>query len=277
MKLAGGEKCRLSWNISSSTRLLSTSVAANAIEADSAILLGNYPIVPLILIGDEAQLRLVIKSAGENGFAKQLAMSLSGRLRSLGQSSVLFRVQHRSYERIGDMISTLFYGGELSNTPTTLTAARPVANDLARYFNRTFGVNSSIVLLKRRGTQQTDSTMSRYNIDNAHAVMNIATDLIDQNVLPARDVLIITPYQAQLKIYDRCLRNLSMRPATAHLAEIRTSTVDNIQGSERILVILDFVSTKNLEFLSHHSGRCHGFRKRPCAWHAQEAQSIQNS
>lgn len=47
-----------------------------AILANTAILLGNYPKIPLILIEDEAQLRPVIKSAKENGFVKQLAMPL---------------------------------------------------------------------------------------------------------------------------------------------------------------------------------------------------------
>lgn len=38
---------------------------------------------------------------------------------------------------------------------------------------------------------------------------------------------------------------------TAHLATIQTSTVDNIQGSDSTLIILDLVSTKNLRFMSH--------------------------
>lgn len=58
------------------------------------------------------------------------------RLGSLEQSSVLFRVQNRSYERIGNMIFTLFYGGELTNAPITSLAARPLARDLARLFPR---------------------------------------------------------------------------------------------------------------------------------------------
>lgn len=201
--------------------------SSRVIEANTAILLSNYIKVPLILIEDEAQLRPVVKSVEKNDFVKQLVMSLFERLRLLEQSSILFRVQHRFYERIDDMIFTLFYGEELINAFIIFLIARPLTHDLTRHFSRTFEVNSFIVLLKCRDTQHIDSIMSRYNMNNAHAIMHIAINLIDQNIPPSRDLLIIISYQAQLKIYDRCLRNLFMNPSTAHLAEIRTSTVDN--------------------------------------------------
>ena len=84
------------------------------------------------------------------------------------------------------------------------------------------------MLLKYKGTQETDSIMLRYNIDNAHLIMQSVIDMIDRKVVSSQDLLIITFYQAQLKLYDRSLGHLFLTLATAHMTAIKISTVNNV-------------------------------------------------
>ena len=52
--------------------------------------------------------------------------------------------------------------------------------------------------------------------------------MIDRKVVSSQDLLIITFYQAQLKLYDRSLGHLFLTPATAHMTAIKISTVNNV-------------------------------------------------
>ena len=228
--------------------------SSRATEADVVMLLGNYPPTPLVLIGDEAQLRPLVKSTQVNGFVAQLEVSLFERLILLGQDHVLFRTQHRFVHPIGDMISKYFYRSQLIHAAGTALSERPFAGSVKAYFRTAFDVDSCLLLMRYPNTtQDVDGTMSRFNVDNVHAVLRQVTTILEQTNLVPEEVLILTPYQAQLKLYDRALRHLSWTTPTPRAADIRVSTVDNIQGSEGTLVILDIVSTKNIGFLSHRT------------------------
>ena len=92
----------------------------------------------------------------------------------------------------------MFYGGELINALFTAMSARSIARAIASYFNERFQINFCLMLLKCRGTQETDSIMFRYNVDNAYLVMHLVTEMIDRKVVTLQNALIITFYQAQL-------------------------------------------------------------------------------
>ena len=104
--------------------------ATRAVEPDMWNILGNYAKTPLVLIGDEAQLRPVVMSTlNENGFMQPLRVSFFQRLKMLGHPSVLFKIQYRMVAPVGTMISTLFYRGRLINGAGTALASRPLSQD----------------------------------------------------------------------------------------------------------------------------------------------------
>jgi hypothetical protein len=90
--------------------------ATRVIEPDMWNLLGNYHKNPLILVGDENQLRpVVLSTVEENGFVNPLRLSLFQRLKMLGHPSIMLNIQYRMNTLIGSMVSKLFYADQLIN------------------------------------------------------------------------------------------------------------------------------------------------------------------
>ena len=79
---------------------------------------------------------------------------------------------------------------------------------MKRYFHDRFDIDFYLLILKYfRTIQKVDNIISQYNFDNVHVIIHVATEIIDNNVLVSKYVLILTSYQTQLKIYDHPLRN----------------------------------------------------------------------
>jgi hypothetical protein len=222
--------------------------ASRSLEADTWNVLANYAKTPLILIGDEAQLRPVVLSTPDNnGFVYPMKMSLFHRLKLLRHPSVMLRVQYRMVDIMGSMISDLFYDGKLVNGPGTDIPSRPLTQAIMQYVQDRWRVQSPIVLLNVEGNKQRDSTKSSYNLANASVVMHLVVDLLDKGIVTPAQLLVMTFYRAQFKIYRQALRNLSL--ARPEMAEVQVKTVDTMQGGQAPLIIMDLVACGRLGFL----------------------------
>lgn len=222
--------------------------ASRLLEADSWNLLGNYNKTPLIMIGDENQLRPVVASTSENnGFLYSMQVSLFHRLKLLGHPSVLLNVQYRMLDVIGNMVSDLFYARKLTNGSGTDLASRPVSQAILRYVQGRWKIGSPMVGLDVKGHREKDSTKSSVNFVNVSVVMNLALDMIGKEIVAPAQLVILTFYRAQYKIYRQALRNLSL--AQPRMADIQVKTVDIMQGGQGTVIIMDLVVCNRVGFL----------------------------
>jgi superfamily I DNA and/or RNA helicase len=139
--------------------------------------------------------------------------------------------QYRMQREIGDLVSDLFYGGELK----TGTALRPVLP--------TFG--GRVVFVQSTGRVQYSEALAgefederRFNEPHASDVAGTVVSLLGAGVKGA-DIGIITPYNAQVVTIAGKLRTVLGERHKA-LKQIKVSTVHSFQGQERRAIIVDF-------------------------------------
>ena len=222
--------------------------ATRAVELDVWNILGNYPKTNTVMIGDENQLLPVVQSTVDNnGFGRQLRLSLFQRLKRLGHPSVQFDIQYRMVAPIATMVSKWFYSGQLHNGEGIELSARPLSQTLMEYFRQHFKVNSLMMSFKIRGSAQRDATKSLYNRINVSEVLNLFIPMITNGIIQAQDLTILTFYQAQRRLYQRALRSLVF--SNPRMAGIRVRTVDSMQGSQARFIILDVVTCSRLGFM----------------------------
>ena len=100
------------------------------------------------MVGDNAQLPSVILGDDNvNGFVRPLQILLFQRLRLLSQPMVLLSEQYRMVNKIGTMLSILFYSSQLTNALVTAVEHRPISQQIIQYFKATYQVNSLLLLL----------------------------------------------------------------------------------------------------------------------------------
>jgi hypothetical protein len=165
----------LSTNSTSSSRFL---------EADTWNVLGNYAKTPLVLIGDEAQLRLVMLSTSDdNEFVYSMKLFLFHRLKLLRHSFVMLNVQYRMIDIMRTMISNLLYERNLVNDSDTDLSSRSLTQSMIQYVQRRWNVRSSILLLNVKSHKQRNTTKSSFNLVNASVMMELAVDLLDKGIV----------------------------------------------------------------------------------------------
>jgi hypothetical protein len=119
-----------------------------AVESNVWNILKNYFKTFLVMIEDEAQLRLIILSIHKNNdFKNFLKMSLFYKLKFLNQSSIFFNVQYRMINVIDFMISKLFYANQIMNDESTFIVDRFLSRAIINYFTKTYNVSFFIMLL----------------------------------------------------------------------------------------------------------------------------------
>lgn len=136
--------------------------------------------------------------------------------------------QYRMQKEIGDLVSDLFYDNELD----TGTAPLPL---LADFGSRVVFVQSAgRVEVEEEWTSEGEA-QRRFNAAHAVAVADSVVSLLRAG-LPAGDIGVITPYNAQLVLVTERLREAAGEAA----GPIKVSTVHSFQGQERRVVVVDF-------------------------------------
>ena len=200
------------------------------------------------MIGNEAQLfPVVISDEHNNGFWRPLRLSLFQRLKMLGQPLILLNKQYRMVSQIGSMVSSLFYAGKLVSGPGTAIGVRPGLRQIAGYFRSVYDIDSPLMLLEVSGTVSSNASKSRSNSQNASAALNLGINMINKGKIQPQDLLIITSYRAQYRLYRQLIQSLAR--SNTRLMGIKVRTVDSMQGCEATFVIFDVVATENIGFL----------------------------
>jgi hypothetical protein len=197
----------------------------------------------VIFAGDPEQLSPIVQS--KNPFAKKwLGRSMFAETSRLDKNNCTLNEQSRMAEPICDIVSSLFYHGELE-------LASDVAEDEDWHAQRELPVLPTLgnrhVHVEWVDKPATWSKKYRGNIryDSAKRTAEIAAILC--SFANSGQVLVLTPFRAQRALIRTFLTN-------AGLGSIRVGTVHSAQGSECHTVIFDPVAGKS-RFLNGDEGK----------------------
>ncbi|KAK4773784.1 hypothetical protein SAY87_028803 [Trapa incisa] len=221
-----------------SPELLVIDEAAQLKECESVIPLQLPLIKHVILIGDQCQLRALVKSevSRDAGFGR----SLFERLSSLGKLKHQLNVQYRMHPSISYFPNQTFYRGLLQDGPNV--------NDKSyekQYLPKSvLGPYAFINISDGREERERNGSSLR-NLVEADVAVKIVSDLHKAWSLSAKNELsvgIISPYAAQVKA-------LSERVGKVYedddCFKVTVKTVDGFQGKEKDIIILSTVRSNN--------------------------------
>lgn len=165
--------------------------------------------------------------------------------------------QFRMPEKIGDLVAELFYSPD---------GERQLFN--GRQLNEQDFVLPHTLIWKDVAGQQQQEGTSKYNREEAEAIVTFIKNLADKNNLPENTtesrvthqpatplgIAVITPYGAQKRLIRALMSELSSPAASGEYRlgqfNIRINTVDSFQGSEDEIVCYSTVRTRgNLRFI----------------------------
>ena len=219
-------------------------------EASQVGLAHALAVMPLgrsrLFAGDPKQLSPVVRSPAKNP-QRWLARSPFSEKPRSGPSVCLLDEQSRMVGPISDMVSHLFYEGELHVASDALKNA-----DWLNARSLTFGNigpadHVSLLAVAENGIwSQAYRGPIRYG--SANLIAELLKVAANRGHASAKDVIVLTPFRAQ--------RALLRQRLTAHgVRDIKVSTVHRAQGSEASVVIFDPTDGANSFLLTEEAKR----------------------
>ncbi|XP_077109129.1 3'-5' exoribonuclease HELZ2 [Ranitomeya variabilis] len=227
--------------VTSSSKTLTNLPVSQIIIDESAMCTEPETLVPIVshknaqsivLIGDHRQLRPVIK----NEVCRTLKMDRS-LFERYQERALLLDTQYRMHSDICEFPSNQFYDGRL-RTSTSITL-QPSLFYYQNYccpllFGKVFGQEQSLTVTSEEG-----NINSKANTKEAEQAVRLAKLLVSRSV-SAKDIVILTPYNAQVALVTKKLQEQGLREVTA-------CTIMKSQGSEWRYVIFSTVRTTSAE------------------------------
>lgn len=232
--------------------------AATATEAEILIAITKHAstIRHVLIVGDIKQFRSLIFtrslrkkfSVGTQEYAgpvctfeAQISMSLQQRLQMNDYPSIMFVVQHRMFPGLAQPSSDWFYHGCLEDAPETKNS--PEAVKVMEYMKSKYGLAPKVPRYffdLQNGISLLDSSKSRYNLHNISFVMHLIEDMVANAIFKPAEIIIISPYKAQIAEYRRAFYNREHHWETEFSEDIwetKLKTIDSIQGGQSYLII----------------------------------------
>jgi len=197
----------------------------------------------VIMVGDQNQLPPMVENLPEEileqkfaEYQKMWKCSLFEKLLELlpVDRKGFLDTQYRMAKPIGDLVSGLFYNGNIVSHG---------------------GIESVYPNLKwlnmKYGNQLIDAKYSMYNLDEALRIRSyILNELLpDFPVLACNSIMVLSPYKAQVSLLNKILFPYFRRIQKKYV-HCKVATIDACQGQESDIVIYSSVRTKgNTEFL----------------------------
>ena len=211
----------------------------------------------LILVGDHEQLPPTVLTANlakdTNFAASMLGYSLFKRLINLDWPARMLREQFRM-TKLSSFLSNIFYPSEdaakIVDQPGTALRNRPLSFKFIAWANEHYEVHLQrpVMMLSIKDTLTLTEleTKSRYNPHYAAAAIETAIEMLRSLKVVSADIMILTPYRAQLRLYRKGLAKAAIVYPDLNLDQINLRTVDGAQGWERQIVIADTVVSASL-------------------------------
>lgn len=180
-----------------------------------------------LLFGDHLQLPPVVTAEHRD---REAAASIFEHLHAR-HGSVLLDTSYRMNDGVCAVVSETFYGGQLRPAPTVASRRMPFRaggrlDDL---------LDPELPVVWLRIDHQQPGSRSH---EEAAAAADVVDDLIRHHGLPAREIAVIAPFRAQVRL----LRSALQQRHLPHLDELVIDTVERIQGQEREVVVVSLAA-----------------------------------
>lgn len=225
--------------------------AAMTSETDFWPIFARYDPAPFILFGDHHQLQSIVKSTPENNqFSQQMRYSPFARYAYSGYMVSLLLEQHRMVDDLHHLVGGLFYSNEWRIAPEVSIGRNEAARRIrvwngqgppSLYSNLIF-VDVPNSITEKQGT-------SSYNMLFAARGVWLCGLLIENAKWNPSNIVILCPYQAQLREYQRKLAEAHADRPQLGYSSVDVRTIDSFQGQERAIVILDMTFTDKIGFM----------------------------
>ncbi len=189
----------------------------------------------IIMVGDPQQLPPIVQSRDDYVYRAmgRNIFEVTAQKPWTEVTRVMLDIQYRMHPVIGDLVSRLFYEGQLRHGENTAARAEIAAKQPYP------GAPLIVVDTAGRTTAATEAgSFSRFNEVTAQLCIDLAVEAVRAGI---ESVAIITPYVAQSRLIRQLLARFQREAAA-----IECRTVHRFQGGERDMVILDTADTAPL-------------------------------
>eukprot|EP00929_Paragymnodinium_shiwhaense_P048372 TRINITY_DN24467_c0_g1_i2.p1 TRINITY_DN24467_c0_g1~~TRINITY_DN24467_c0_g1_i2.p1 ORF type:complete len:1552 (+),score=350.85 TRINITY_DN24467_c0_g1_i2:87-4742(+) len=213
---------------------------ATEISALVPIVLRNAKQVALV--GDQCQLPPAVMS--REAELRGLSLSVYSRLMDGGVMPFFLDTQYRSHPMLAAFSAKCFYHGQLESGISE--EERPPPEGVP-------WPNPDVpVAFFEIGMEEHREGESKANQHEADAVRDLVLDVLEAGELEARDIGIVTPYMAQVRLLRQYLRK-ELQKLGYNGRELEIASVDQYQGREKELIIFSAVRSNrrgNVGFLA---------------------------
>lgn len=173
--------------------------------------------------------------------------------------------QCRMQPGIADPVDRVFYHRTLVTNRCTHHDNNPAPALIWRVnsgmFRRdSFRRDSNLLAINLNGTSQEWKSKDKSASNHAHVVATIAILSwllrLSDGIVPAKDILILTPYREQCRLYEKQLQELDLAKPGFGYHDVKVDTVDRFQRGESPVVQFDFVVTDEIGFMQEPGRLC---------------------
>ncbi|XP_061299588.1 protein ZGRF1 [Pezoporus flaviventris] len=202
-------------------------------EPASLLPIARFQCEKLVIVGDPKQLPPPIQGS-ESAHEKGLEQTLFDRLCLMGHKAIVLRTQYRCHPAISAIANDLFYDGSLTDGISEEDRS-PLLDWLP-----------TLCFYNVNGVEQIERDNSFYNMPEAHFTVKLTQALIASGI-EGSAVGVITLYKSQMCKIQNLL--CGVRTELSKIKAVQVSTVDAFQGSEKEIIVLSCVRTRQIGFI----------------------------
>jgi superfamily I DNA and/or RNA helicase len=139
------------------------------------------------------------------------------------------------HDSICSMVSSIFYGGQLSTSTQLPKSVLATSRKINRYNRLIFRKPGQLIFMDEPHSKDERDARKRsvINTTNSADVYALVLSLLENTDIPGDMITVLTPYRSQLHIYQHLFA------ANRQLRSVGLHTIDSFQGREAMVVVLD--------------------------------------
>ncbi|OAX77220.1 hypothetical protein ACJ72_08484 [Emergomyces africanus] len=220
--------------------------AAKSIEPELWFIMAHFNSRAYVLVGD------VIQSHPNLLFKSQINFLLL-HLVLAGADMCTLQIQYRMHPFISKLISDVFYNDQLRDL-VLIQQSTPITLSLQQFNSCEFDIHNTSVMINLSHDVLTVLTPSKshFNMHNIVYVCDLLIRLHTDADITIKNLLILTPYQAQYLAYKTALIELQ-NLFEAQYGKVLLRKVSSFQDEHHSVMIVDLVITKFIDFLRDYN------------------------
>jgi superfamily I DNA and/or RNA helicase len=226
--------------------------------SEFCLVVASIDVNNIIGIGDETQLQPMVPMVLPTGCTREISQSILHYFLLNHWPTESLNLQRRGVPGIMKIASNLFYQGRLLDAPCTSAPEKLAkAIEIRDWFNNKFPECQSqeffrYLLVQGHNELRDENTGSYYNLDCASVVTHLATEMIKDRIITAKQESIITHYTAQQRVYDHAFIQCDIAQPGFNFADVLNYTTDEFQGDDNLVIFGDSVRTDGQGFTSNN-------------------------